>query len=186
MATKEKKKKVKSETISAYKKWNAARIGLYTGMYVMPLMPATIMTCVNWNEWFNASGVSLPMGLITLLIGVLMAIMGITKRDELFKKNVSGLFYFVLVFAIIGISFKFLANICNQMGDMFLFTACGVLGSGGCDQLNKSLVKPRVEEYKELIESNFLNAKAKAKQERKLRAEQEAREQRKQDRLPTE
>ena len=184
MAKEKKVKKAKSQTLTSYHRWNGARLALYSGMYITPVAPAAVMTGINWEEWFNTSGVSLPMGLITLLIGVLMAIIGITKRDELFTKNISGLFYFTLVFAVIGLAFKFLANICSEMGDMFLFTSLGIIGSATCDQTNKSLVVPRVEEYKELIDKNFLDTKAKKKQERKALAEKEAREQK--TRIPTE
>ena len=177
-------KKFKSKTVSSYRRWNVGKWGLYGGMYVAPVAPAGIMTAIHWNEWFSQSGISLPAGLVTLLLGVIMAIMGITKKDELFQKNVSGLFYFTLVFAVLGLSFKFLANICNQMGDMFLLTACGVLTSATCDQVNKSLVIPRVNEYRGLIDKNYLDRKAKKKQERELRAEQEAKEE--SQRIPTE
>lgn len=168
--------KVKSKTISTYHKWNVARWSLYVGMYVLPLTPAAVMTGINWEKWFENCGTSLPFGVVTLLLGVIMTLIGISKRDEIFQQNISGLFYFALVFVVLGLAFKFLSNICNQMGDMFLLTAVGILNGAASDQVNKSLAIPRAKEYKKLIEDNCLDTRAIKRQERKERAEKEAKE----------
>lgn len=168
--------KFKSKTISSYHKWNTARWSLYAGMYILPLVPATVMTGLNWEKWFENCGTSLPFGFITLLLGVVMTLIGIAKRDDIFKQNISGLFYFTLVFVVLGLAFKFLSNICNQMGNMFLLTAVGILTGATSDQFNKSLVTPRVKEYKKLIEDNCLDMRSIKKRERKEKAEKEAKE----------
>ncbi len=169
-------KKKKSQTISAYHKWTIARWSLYASMYLLPLIPASVVAAIHWEEWFVNCGSSLPFGFISLLLSVCMTIIGISKRDEIFNKNISGLFYFSLVFATLGLSFKFLSNICNQMGDMFLLTTLGILSGATCDQVNKSLVIPRTLEYKKLIEENCLDQKSKKRRERQERAEKEAKE----------
>ncbi len=168
--------KFKSKTISTYRKWSVAKWSCYGGMYVLPLVPASVMTGINWEQWFKNCGPSLPFGFITLLLGVVMTLIGIAKRDEIFKQNISGLFYFALVFAVLGLSFKFLSNICNQMGDMFLLTTIGIISGATSDQVNKSLITPRVKEYKKLIEDNCLDTRSMKKRERKERAEREAKE----------
>lgn len=168
--------KFKSKTLSTYRKWTTAKWALYAGMYLLPLIPASIMTGVHWEEWFKNCGTSLPFGFVTLLLGVVMTLIGIVKRDEIFKQNISGIFYFALVFVVLGLSFKFLSNICNQMGDMFLLTALGILAGATSDQVNKSLATPRVKEYKQLIKDNCLDMRSIKRKERKEKAAKEAKE----------
>ena len=170
------KAKFKSKTISTYRKWATAKWSLYAGMYALPLIPATIMTGIHWEEWFESCGTSLPFGFVSLLLGVALTILGIAKKDNIFKKQLSGVFYIALVFAVLGIAFKFLSNICNQMGDMFLLTTLGILAGATSDQVNKSLATPRLKEYKKLIEDNCLDTRSQKRKERKERAAKEAKE----------
>ena len=151
-------KKQKSETLINYEKWNRAKKALYVGMFSAPLAPATIMTIVNWDEWFKKSGVSLAMW----------------KKDDLLNKKISFVFYLCGLFVAFGASFLFLANLMAQVGYMFLATAGGLAISGTSDQINKSLVKKRVEEYKQLIEENALDERSKQKRQRKEQAKLDA------------
>lgn len=178
-------KKQTPKTLVEYKKWNTAKWALYGAMFAAPVAPATIMTIINWDEWFAQSGVSLPLGFVSLLVSTLLSIIGIWKKDDLANKAVSAVYYLALVFVCFGATFLFLANLFSQVGYMFLATAGGLVASGTADQVNKSLVKPRVKEYKELIETNALDTRAKKKAERKERAKLDA-EKEERERQPTE
>ena len=167
-------KKELPKTVIAYRKWNAAKWGLYAGMFAAPVIPASIMTAINWNEWFAQSGVSLPLGFASLLVSTVLSIIGIWKKDDITNKAVSAVYYLALIFVCFGATFLFLANIFSQVGYMFLLTAGGLAVGGTSDQVNKSLVKPRVEEYKKLIEENALDERAKKKAERKAQAKLDA------------
>lgn len=169
-----KEKKQKSKTVSTYNKWRATKVGLYVGKYLAPCVPASVITAVNWDEWFVNAGASLPMGFATLLISVIVTILAITKGDDLVNKNVSKIYYIAGVMSVWAISFMFLANILQSMGQMLLWTIAGILASGTCDQLNMKLVNPRISEYKALIDDNCLNSSARKRAERKARAEAEA------------
>lgn len=169
-----KENKQKSKTVSTYHKWQATKVGLYVGKYLAPCVPATVITAVNWDEWFVKSGASLPFGFATLLISVIVTILAITKGDDLVSKNVSKIYYIAGVMAVWSISFMFLANILQQMGQMLLWTIAGIVTAGTCDQVNMSLVNSRINEYKTLIEENCLNSSARKRAERKARAEAEA------------
>lgn len=167
-------KKYKSKTISRYNKWKTAKYSLYASTYIFPLVPAAAIRGIHWNEWFNKSGPSLPFGFATLLASVLITIWGIAKRDDLLKKNVSPLFYMAAVMAIWAVAFMFLANICNQIGQMLMWTVVGILSGASADQVNKSIVFSRIEEYKKIIDENGLDEKARRKKERKEKLEEEA------------
>lgn len=170
----EKKKKAKSKTLSTYRKLQGADISMSIGKYALATVPAVVMTAVNWDEWFTNAGASLPAGFSMLIVSTVLAIIGISKRDDIVKKNVSGLFYVGLVFLCFAISFKFLSNICNQMGDLFLLTSLGIFGGAVDDQVNKTVVKPAKEEYKKLVEDNLLDPRSKKRDERRKRAKAEA------------
>lgn len=167
-------KKQKLKTIKEYQKWNVIKWSLYGAMFVTPLAPAATMTAINWEDWFAKSGVSLPCGFVMLVISTLLSIIFIWKKDEITKKSVSAIFYLSLVFACFGCAFMFLAKLFEQVGHIFLATALGLVASGTSDQFNKSLVKPRVAEYKELIDTNGLDTRAKKKAERKAQAKADA------------
>ena len=164
-----KEKKQKPQTLKSYQKWNTAKWCLYGGMFAAPFIPATAMTIINWDEWFAQTGVSLPLGFASLLVSTILSIIGIWKKDDIADKTVSAVYYLALIFVCFGATFLFLASLFSQVGYMFLATAGGLVASGTADQVNKSLVKPRVEEYKKLINENLLDEKAKKKA---LRAEQ--------------
>ena len=167
-------KKAKSPTLVRYKRWKLASFGLKAGAYAAPLLPATIMTIVNWDEWFAQAGVSLPLGFVSLLISTLLSIIGMWKKDDLLNKKVSAVFYLAILFCCFGATFLFLAKLFSQVGFMFLATAGGLAVGGTADQLNKSLVNVRVEEYAKLIEDNVLDDKAKKKAQRKEQAKLDA------------
>lgn len=169
-----KQKKKTPETVKSYRKWNVSKWALYAGTWVSPFIPATAMTIINWDEWFAISGPSLPLGFASLLVSTLLAIIGIWKKDEIVGKSISMVYYLAVIFAGFGASMLFLAGLFSQVGYMFLATAGGLVVGGTSDQLNKSLAKPMVEEYKKLIEDNCLDPKSKRKAERKEKAKLEA------------
>lgn len=171
----EKKKKApKSKTLATYRKLQGADISMSIGKYLLATVPAIVMTAVNWDAWFANAGASLPAGFSMLIVSTVLAIIGISKKDDIVKKNVSGLFYIGLVFLCFAISFKFLSNICNQMGDLFLLTSLGIFGGAVDDQVDKTAVKPAKEEYRKLVEDNLLDPRSKKRDERKRLAREEA------------
>ena len=167
-------KKEVSPTVKAYKKWKVAAVGLTIGTFASPLLPATLMTAINWDEWFAKSGVSLPFGFSALVVSTVLSIVGIWKKDSLVNKTVSAVFYLSIVFMFFGVAFLFLANLMSQVGYMFLATAGGLAVGASADQVNRSLARPMVKEYRKLIDRNALDPNAKKKAERKKQAREDA------------
>ena len=166
--------KFKSKTLSTYRAWQGAKVALYAGMWALPVAPATVMTAINWDDWFAEAGSSLPFGFISLIVTTLLGIVGIWKKDELVNKKVSAIFYVALIFACLGATNLFLASLFSTVGYMFLMTAGGLVASATCDQVSKTLVDSRIKEYRELIETNALDSRTKKRNERKERARAEA------------
>jgi hypothetical protein len=176
------KEKKEITTLGYYKRWKVAKYGLNATKWLSPFAPATAITIANWEEWFAKQGTTLPFGFASLLISILITILAMSKKDEFVEKKVSYMFYLAGVIAMWGVSFMLLANIMNTMGMMFMFTAMGIIGGGGAEQVNKSLVSARISEYKQLVDENGLDKKAQAKalrkekalKERELKAQEEA------------
>lgn len=169
-------KKPKYKTIQEYKKWNGIKWGLYAGMWASPVAPATVITVINWDEWFAKSGVSLPFGFASLLVTTILSIILIWKKDEVVNKAVSCVFYIAVLFVFFGATFLFLASLYQMVGFMFLATAGGLVASATADQFNKSLVKPNVAFYQNLIKENHLDAKSKRQLKREEQARKDAEE----------
>ena len=161
-------------TIREYRKWKAIHLAAQAGVFVFPVIPAAIVTGINWNDWFANAGPSLPLGFITLVASVVMGVVGMIKKKELFGGAVTGVLYVALLFACVGMSFKFLASLCNEIANMVLYIAAGILCAAVGDQADKTLVEPMVEEYKGLIEANCLDTKSKARKRRKEIAQADA------------
>lgn len=166
----------KSKTLSRYRSIQAAEKVAWVGKYAMALAPAGILTAVNWESWFENAGTSLPAGLSMMIVSTLLAIVGISKKDDIVGKKLSALFYLSIVFFCFAMSFKFLSNICNQMGDVFMWTSFGVLAGAVTDEVDKEVLVPLQLEYKELIDTNELSRSSKKKAERKRLAQAEAME----------
>lgn len=167
--------KVKT-TEQHYKNWKRGKNALYVAQWVMPFVPATVITAINWEEWFANQGLSLPFGFVSLLVSVLVSILSIYKNDDDTDKKLSPIYSVAMMLACWGATFLLLANIMDQMGIMFLATAGGVIGSGTASQINKSVVKPRIDEYRKLLDENLLDKKAQAKDQREQQAKQEAKQ----------
>lgn len=170
------KKKIKSKTISKYRKLKITSYLLKAGTYMCPFIPATIITYVNFDSWFieNNNGLSIGFGFGSLLISILITIIGVMKRDDFLKENISALFSMTVILACWGISFLFLASIANQFGYMLLYSCLGLIGSATCDQINKTKISKDISFYKELISENDLDAKERKRKEKKEKARQEA------------
>ena len=170
------KEKKEKTTLQYYKSWKATKYALYGTKWVAPVVPATIITGVNWEEWFNKQGATLPSGLAMLLISILLTILAMSKKDEVVEKKVSYMFYLAGILAIWGVAFMLLASIMDQMGMMLIFTCIGIVGGASADQVNKSLVNDRLLEYKQLIDENCLDPKSTEKAKRKEKAIRERQE----------
>lgn len=166
-------------TLQNYNSYKRLHRVMFYGKFALPIIPAIIVTGVNWDEWFTKQGVSMPFGIATMLIAILMAIYSYSKSENTANGNkVSPFFFIGIILSILACSFMLLASILNQMGLMFIYVVAGVFGAGAVDQVDKTLIKERVSEYKELVETNELDnrirKKNKAKQERKDKAIKEA------------
>ncbi len=169
-----KQRKEKSKTLTTYKRLKGAKYGLYAGTFACPLIPATIVTAVNWEEWFNKSGMSLPLGFACLMLSVVIAVVGVLKSETVFSKIDVALYCLAGFVACVGLSCMFLASLFTQMGAMWLYTASGILGSGVCITVENRAIEPELKFYKGLIEENCLDYKSKKRKEREERARAEA------------
>jgi len=169
-------KKQKSKTLSTYKKLKATDVGLKVGTFVLPIVPAVVLTGVKWDEWWGKANVSLPFGFACLLLTVVSAVLGIMKSDTIIKKKDIGLFYLTITFCLIGITCLFLASLFSQIGYMFLYTAAGLLASATGNIVDEKVIKPKRDFYKKLVEDNALDPKSRKKLEKQRRAEEEAKQ----------
>lgn len=172
--SKVKKEKKERTTLQTYKALKRGQIGMEVGKYAMPLIPASIITGVNWDNWFANCGASLPFGFTSLIFAVVLAILGISKKDNLVKEKLSGLVYLALTFACFGLAFKFLSNVMNQMGDVFLWTALAICGSFGVDQVDKTVMTKNINFYKELVDKNELDPRARKKKAKEAKLAEKA------------
>lgn len=152
-----KKKITRTQKLS--KRWKGAKIAAHGGTYLCPFLPATILTIVNANEWFAAKSWSVSLGFITLIISLLTCLIGIMKKDKLFKKNVSAIFPFAIALLCFGISFMFLGSIAENLGLMFIFIACGCVASGICHQVEIKVIDRKVLWYESILSEAGLNEK---------------------------
>ena len=163
MAEKVKKEKKPKTTLQKYKLWRNWDIGLTAAKFAAPAVPFGIVTGLNWDRWVDNSpstGWSIGIGFGMLIVATISAILGIMKKDEVAKQKVSGVLYVAIILAIIGFSFKLLASIMSEMGDMFLYVAAGTAGSFTIDQVDKLAIKPEAQRYKKLVEDNGLSKSA--------------------------
>ena len=174
-------RKPKPKTVQMRDRWRAGKIALYAGTFVAPITPATIVTIINWEEWFSKSSISLPFGFATLLVTVILAIVGVLNSGKVFKKADIALFVLAGFFACVGLVNLFLASLFAQMGYMWLYTASGLLVSASCLIAEEKVVEPNLKLYNKLIEENCLDAKSKRKKKKeeqaKLDAEEDAKRQ---------
>lgn len=173
-------------TLQTSKTLKRTHYAVYFGKFLVPVIPALIVTGVNWDEWFNKQGVSLPFGIATMLIAILIAIYSYSKSENQANGNKISPFFFIgAILSIFACSFLLLANILSQMGLMFIYVIAGIFGAGALDQVDKSIITSRMKEYNELVDKYDLDErklkKKQAKEERRKKAELEA--QRKQELL---
>lgn len=170
---------MKSKT-TAEKKYLTAKAGsisLKCGVFLCPIIPGVVITCVNAGEWFASKPYSIGLGFASLIITILVSILMVYKKSEIFK-TISKLWGAVIVLVLLGVTFLFLAEIADNLGMMFLATACGVCGSSVCNEVDKRIIMPKVEYQKEIINAVGLDRKANALAKKKAndiaRAKEEA------------
>lgn len=151
-------KKTKT-TLQKYKTWRTTSYALAGSEFAMPLIPFGVVLGLNWGDWVGNSqseGWSIGVGFGMLIVATIMAMIGIWKKNDLINSKVSAIFYVAVVFAVVGFGLKLMASMINQLGDMFLYVALGIVGSGSIDQVNKLAIKPRMEFYSKLVKENGL------------------------------
>ncbi len=154
-----KKVKKAKTTLQKYKTWRNASYGLAASEFAMPLIPFGVVLGLNWSDWVGNSqseGWSIGVGFGMLIVATIMAMIGIWKKNDLISSKVSAVFYVAVVFAVVGFGLKLMASMINQLGDMFLYVALGIVGSGAVDQVNKVAIKPRMDFYSKLVKENGL------------------------------
>ena len=154
--------KKRTKTENEYLKLKASSVGLTSGMFICPIIPATVITCVNAEQWFAAKPYSIGLGFASLLITLIVSVLMVVKKSDIFK-HVSKLWGAVLVMILVGITFMFLAEIAGNFGMMFLATAGGLAGSGICHEVDRLVVQPKIEHKKAVIDGAGLNRKENAK-----------------------
>lgn len=169
-----KQKKPKLKTISMYRRWSFGKYALFTGAFLCPVIPAAVVTGINWDEWFNNSSISLPFGFACLILTVIFAIFGILKSDVIFKKHDIALFVLGGFFACVGFTCLFLANLSAQIGYMWIYVSLGLLGSGVCVVVENKVFEPNIIMYKKLISENCLDVKSKRAKKREEQARRDA------------
>lgn len=150
-------------TVQKHAFWRNWSVALTGAKFAAPLVPFGTVLGVNWNEWVGESasqGWSIGIGFGMLIVATLSALIGIWKKDELAKNKVSGLLYVTIIFLVIGFGFKLLASIMSEMGNMFLYVACGLAGSFSIDQVDRMAIQPKVAFYADLVEKNGLSKAA--------------------------
>lgn len=174
------KAKTKSKTLATYKRYRALKWGLYSSVYALPLVPASVLTAINWDEWVAQTGNSwsLGLGFGSLLLSLLITILAVAKKDKFLKDLLSPVFYIALILGVWSVSFLLLSSILHNFGQMLLFTSLSLIVSGGADQVRTKLVEPQLSFYKDLVVTNKLNPKweekRKLKEERTRLATEEA------------
>jgi len=168
------KQKKEKTTLQVYKKWKRISLGLRAGTILTPVIPMVVITAINWSDWFNTAGVSLPIGFTALLASTIGAIIGILKSDTVLKKKDMVLLCLGFVFIVLGLVNLWLASLIAQVGWIFFWTGLSCVGSYIEFTIEEKAVKPRVAEYKELVETYALDPKSAAKKQRKEKAKQEA------------
>ena len=167
-------KKPKIKTIQMYKKWRNGKYALYAGAVASPLVPATIVTLINWEEWFDTASYSLPYGFASLILTVVIAIVGILNSETIFKKADVALFCLAGLFMCVGLTCLFLASLLSQMGFMWLYVGAGLLASGACVEVENRVFEPKIALYKEVIKENNLTKRTQADVDIKKQAKEDA------------
>jgi hypothetical protein len=148
-------------SVKQYRKIRDAKWGLKAASYLCAMTPDIIICGVNYDEWFapqTSTGPSLGVGFGMMLVSLILTLLAIFKRDTDFMTKFSPLFYVAVLCACWGISFYFLATIMNEAGQMFIYTAIGVMAGGVCDQCEKDLVEPKYLKAKECISKHGLSS----------------------------
>lgn len=171
-----KKPKIKSKTVRQRTALKVTNVSMIGAKYAMPFIPATIMTIINWDEWFAQTNGGLPLGFLTLVVATIISIIGIMKKDALVQKNVSPLFVFALALFCVAASFLWLSNVMYQAGMMFLWTACAVVAAAVDDQVQQSVVVPAIKELDEDIKEGGLDRKTNKREQRRQKRLKEMRE----------
>ena len=179
-----KKPKKQKTTLEKAKAWKRGYLALKAGQFASPIVPFGVILGINWSDWFGAGaseGWSIGLGFGMLAVATVLAIAEVMRKDELVKTKVSFVFYISIVFVLVGFSFKLLASIMNEMGNYFLYIACGLLGGGGIDQINQAFVRPKSDFYANLVEENGLDKSSARKLLDAEQAKKEGEEKRKQE-----
>ena len=174
-----KTKKIKSKTVQTRNALRVTNAVMFGAKFVIPFVPMTVMTIINWDEWFAKTQGGLPAGFAALLVSTLIAVIGVMKRDELVKRHISQLFVFALAMLVAGAACFWLADVMNQAGMMFMLTGAAVFTAAIDDQVLQSYVSTQLEEYNEYVRDGGLDKKAIKKEERRKRAMEEMAEARK-------
>lgn len=183
MAKQRKPRKTKT-TLEKSKSWKRGYNALKAGQFISPIIPFGVILGINWSDWFGegaSEGWSVGLGFGMLVIATVLAVVEIMKKDEFVKTKVSFVFYISVVFILVGFSFKLLASIMNEMGNYFLYIACGLLGGGGIDQINQAFVRPKADFYAKLVDENGLSDSSARKLMDAEQAKKEGEERRKQE-----
>lgn len=168
------KKKFKAKdlpTIAKKKRLQAIHNSLKVGAYSCGLVPATVITSINANEWFKTNEkVSVSFGFVALILAVVTTLVSAINKDNTISKKFGALLTVGLNALIWGVALMLLSSLLEELASMFLFTAIGILTGGIIDTYDTKVVEPELAFYKQLCEDNSLSKNSNDHEEAKKQA----------------
>ena len=170
-------KKVKAKdlpTVAKKKRLKATHNALKVGAYSCGLVPATVITAVNANEWFVTNEkVSVSFGFVSLILAVVTTLVSAINKDNAIAKKFGALLTVGLNALIWGVALMLLSSLLEELASMFLFTAIGILTGGIIDTYDTKVVQPELAFYTQLCEENSLSKTSNSHEEAKRQAEKD-------------
>lgn len=121
LTTKQQKNRKKSASIAAY-----------TGSFISMAAPYGIYAGINGVEIFQDNPVKLTASFLMLLM-----VFGISLFNSIKEKADKTLWPSIIKMIVAAIIFKWLATSANELGNILLYGACGLVGSEGLNVLGK-------------------------------------------------
>lgn len=169
-------KKFKTKTVKTRDNLKRASTAIKVSKFILPFVPSGVLVGINWEDWIEETGGSLPAGLIMAIFSAIIVSFGVTKKEQFEEKKISPIFVLTIGVAIAGVACLLLANILEELGITLLVSAIGAAASSVGDQINMSVITPKLQEYNDIIKEVGLDEKTNKKEERREQAKAELEE----------
>jgi len=170
-------KKIKAKdlpTVAKKKKLQATHNALKISAYATGLVPPAVITAVNAQDWFNTSEkISVSFGFVALITAVVTTLVSAINKDNEISKKFGALLTVGLNALIWGVALLLLSSLLEELANMFLFTAIGILTGGIIETYDTKVVEPELAFYKQLCEDNSLSKTSNSHEEAKKQAEKD-------------